>query len=256
VPVEPKFWRNWAAHSALLVGTLPVLPTIPTRRPRPLYEHVAAQICDIVEQAGLGIGDRLPTERGLAARLGVSRVSVRQALAVLRSTGVVETRQGDGAYLRRSPGASSLPGLPRSGQTLPRIMEVREALETHLARLAARRRSERDLVALRAAIDEMASAIDRGDDPSHADARFHVAVARAADNAMLEELMAQLAEPIARTREASLSRPDRPPQSLEGHRRILSAIENRNEEGASAAMREHLSLVADVAHQQVDQSRA
>ncbi len=217
----------------------------------PLYEQVAQHVRDLAEEAGLQPGDRLPPERDLAQRLGVSRSSVRHALALLRATGLVQTRQGDGIYLQRAPEEirpDLSTGAVAAHQTLPRIMEVREALETHLARLAARRRSRQDVEALHAALDAMAVAIARGEDPSEADARFHAAVAHAADNPMLEELMEQLATPIALTRRASLSRPGRPARSLEGHRRILDAIAARNEEGASAAMREHLVLVADVAH--------
>jgi GntR family transcriptional repressor for pyruvate dehydrogenase complex len=94
----------------------------------------------------------------------------------------------------------------------------------------------------------MAVAIDSESDPSFADIAFHSAVAHAADNPLLERLMQRLAGPIARTRTTSLARPGQPRRSLDGHRRILEAIAARNEDGASAAMREHLMFVANVAH--------
>jgi GntR family transcriptional repressor for pyruvate dehydrogenase complex len=224
--------------------------TSPTPARPPLYEQVAARVRELAEATGLGPGDRLPPERELAQHLGVSRSSVREALTLLRAAGLVHTRQGDGVYLQRPPEQipAGLTAAFAGRPSMPRIMEVREALETHLARLAARRRSPQDVDRLSAAHEAMAAAIDRGDDPCDADARFHAAIAHAADNPMLEELMGQLATPIALTRRASLSRPGRPARSLEGHRRILEAIVARNEEGASAAMREHLMVVADVAH--------
>jgi GntR family transcriptional regulator, transcriptional repressor for pyruvate dehydrogenase complex len=217
----------------------------------PLYEDVARRLGSVIEEDGLTPGDRLPAERDLAHRLGVSRTSVREALVVLRTAGIVEPRRGDGVYLRRdlrelSPDLTV--ALFASQRQLPAIMEVREALETHLARLAARRRSGDDLDTLAMACEEMAAAIRHGRDTTDADEMFHAGIAKAADNPLLEDLMRQMAEPIARTRAASLARPGRAPRSLIGHRRILAAIEARDEHGAAAAMREHLMLVADLAH--------
>ncbi|HEX3803498.1 MAG TPA: FadR/GntR family transcriptional regulator [Solirubrobacteraceae bacterium] len=219
----------------------------------PKYAEVARRLRSVIEEDGLVPGDRLPAERDLAHRLGVSRTSIREALVVLRTAGIVEPRRGDGVYLRRdltdlSPELTVT--LFESQRQLPAIMEVREALETHVARLAARRRSSDDLDVIRAACEELAAAINGEGDASHADERFHAGIAKAADNPLLEDLMRQMAEPIARTRAASLARPGRAPRSLAGHLRIVAAIEARDEQGAAAAMREHLMLVADVAHDQ------
>jgi GntR family transcriptional regulator, transcriptional repressor for pyruvate dehydrogenase complex len=217
----------------------------------PLYEHVAKRLRILIEDDELTPGERLPAERDLAKRLGVSRASIREALVVLRTAGIVEPRRGDGVYLIRDVGEIS-PDLAvklfATQRQLPAIMEVREALETHLARLAARRRSADDVKSLLSACDAMEAAIREDRDPSDADEQFHVGIAHAADNALLEDLMQQLAKPIARTRTASLNRHGRAPRSLEGHRRILDAIDARDEQGAAAAMLDHLRLVADVAH--------
>jgi GntR family transcriptional regulator, transcriptional repressor for pyruvate dehydrogenase complex len=217
----------------------------------PLYEQVAKRLRVLIEDDQLTPGERLPPERYLATRLGVSRASIREALVVLRTAGIVEPRRGDGVYLMRDVGAIS-PELAvklfATQRQLPAIMEVREALETHLARLAARRRSADDIRTLLEACNEMDAAIREDRDPSAADEQFHLGVARAADNQLLEDLMRQLATPIARTRSASLHRHGRAPRSLEGHRRIVDAIDARDEQGAAAAMLDHLRFVADVAH--------
>jgi GntR family transcriptional repressor for pyruvate dehydrogenase complex len=131
-------------------------------------------------------------------------------------------------------------------EQLPAVMEVREAIETQTARLAARRRSDDDLRAMRDAVAAMDAAIGSGGEPAAADAQFHTAVARAARNPLLERLWADLAEPIDQTRRASLARPGRPPRSLADHRAILDAIEAGDEDAAAAAMRAHLSLVGDL----------
>jgi GntR family transcriptional regulator, transcriptional repressor for pyruvate dehydrogenase complex len=229
--------------------TVPVDTLQPIRRTR-LYEEVADRLRELIEAQGLNPGDRLLSERALASQLGVSRTVVRQALTALRTIGLVEMRHGDGVYLRRSPD-EIIPQLAHeilsSYAQLPAIMEVREALETQTARLAARRRSADDLAQMRSALDDMAKAIEREDDPEPADQRFHAAITAASKNPLLQRLMDQLAEPISQTRRASLARPGRPPKSLEGHRRIVGAIAAKDEDAAAERMREHLTVVADVA---------
>jgi GntR family transcriptional regulator, transcriptional repressor for pyruvate dehydrogenase complex len=215
-----------------------------------VYEGVARTLVELIRSEGLGPGHRLPAERELAQRLGISRVSVRQGLTALRVDGVVEIRRGDGAYVRRRPDAAPTLAHDALGSraNLPAVMEVREAIEGQTARLAAQRRTAADLAAIRAAVDAMEHEIASGGTGAGADERFHQAIAEAAHNPLLADLMAQLAEPIALTRRASLSRPGRPPLSLAAHRRILDAIERADDAGAATAMYDHLAVVGDVAH--------
>ena len=221
----------------------------PIRR-SPLYEEVAARLREFIDAEELKPGDRLLSERDLAQRLGVSRTSVRQALTALRVAGLVDIRHGDGVYLLRSP-EDVVPSLAeellQSHAQLPAIIEVREALETQTARLAARRRSDDDLAQMRDALRDMAAAIERGDDGADADVRFHGAITKASHNEVLAGLMDQLADVIDQTRRASLSRPGRPPKSLLAHEKIVQAIAEQDEDGAARAMLDHLRVVADVA---------
>jgi GntR family transcriptional repressor for pyruvate dehydrogenase complex len=221
----------------------------PIRR-SPLYEEVAQRLRSFIEGQGLKPGDRLLAERELAQRLGVSRTSVRQALTALRVSGMVDIRHGDGVYLLRSPDhvvPSVAHELVRGHSELPATMEVREALETQTARLAARRRSAGDLRELRSTLEAMGAAIAAGEDGAAADRRFHGAVAHAAHNQLLADLIAQLAEPIDETRRVSLAQPGRPARSLTAHGEIVAAIERHDEDGAARAMREHLRVVGDIA---------
>jgi GntR family transcriptional repressor for pyruvate dehydrogenase complex len=225
-------------------------PTLEPIRRSPLYEEVAERLRTFIDVQKLKPGDKLLTERDLAQQLGVSRTSVRQALTALRVSGLVEIRHGDGVYLLRSP-EEVVPTLAHelleSHAQLPAIIEVREALETKTAPLAARRRSDQDLAEMRTALQDMAAAIQRGEDGAEADERFHGAIAKASRNPLLISLMEQLAEPIDQSRRASLSRPGRGPRSLQAHQTILSAIERQDEDAAAQAMRDHLKVVADVA---------
>jgi GntR family transcriptional repressor for pyruvate dehydrogenase complex len=219
----------------------------PLKRGR-LYEQVVDRVRELIELQGLKPGDRLMSERELAARLGVSRTSVRQAVTALEVLGLVDVRHGGGVFLAETPQGmvtSLATELVRHNEQMPAIAEVREAIETQTARLAARRRNENDVLAMRGAIDAMRLAIAKDEDPAIADAAFHNAIVATARNPLLAHLWEELAEPIDQTRRASLARPGRPPNSLTNHEAIFAAIVRGDEEGASRAMRAHLRLVAD-----------
>jgi GntR family transcriptional repressor for pyruvate dehydrogenase complex len=225
-------------------------PSLQPIRRSPLYEEVVERVRAFIDVQQLKPGDKLLSERELAQRLGVSRTSVRQALTALKVSGLVEIRHGDGVYLVRSPEdvvPTLAQGLLDSHAKLPAVMEVREALETQTARLAARRRTETDLNEMRQALTDMSALVDAGEDAADADRRFHNAIAAASHNEFLVSLMDQLADHIDQTRRASLSRPGRPPRSLLAHDAILHAIEAQDEDAAAQAMRDHLKVVADVA---------
>ncbi|HWG64702.1 MAG TPA: FadR/GntR family transcriptional regulator [Streptosporangiaceae bacterium] len=214
---------------------------------RRLYEQLAAQLLDFVEVTGLGVGDRLPSERDLAEALQVSRASVRQATIALEVRGTLEVRHGDGIYLRSLPNDSGrLMELMTQRHRLPAILEAREALETQLAALAAARGSDDDVPAMDKALETMAADIDSGGLGEEGDRLFHEAVTRAAHSPLLADFMAALAVPIGETRRSSLSEPGRPRRSLRAHRQILEAIRRGDVPGARQAMRRHVRMVADI----------
>lgn len=198
-------------------------------------------------EGGLRAGDRLPPERELAGRLGVSRASVKQAIVVLEVQGLVEVRHGGGTYLvRDSLDAEPVEQLVERKRRLPDVLEAREALETKLAELAAERRTPEDLAAMRAALDHMAAEIEAGEPGVEGDRLFHAAVTAAAHSALLAEFMRSIAEQITESRNESLRQPGRPHRSLTQHRAILVAIEERRGKAAATAMRRHVRTVAKV----------
>ncbi len=222
-------------------------PLRPVTRPR-LYEQVAQQILAWVRESGLRPGDRLPPERELAQRLGVSRATVSQALVAMEVVGVVAVRHGDGALLVEAAGTSRVvDALRRHAQQLPDVIEAREALETKLAALAAVRRTEADLADIDTALELMERDVAAGGRGVEGDERFHAAVTAAGHSALLSRLMGEISDLIRETRIESLSQPDRPRESLEGHRRIATAIRDRDPGAASTAMRDHVDRVSDVA---------
>jgi GntR family transcriptional repressor for pyruvate dehydrogenase complex len=222
-------------------------PLRPVTRPR-LYEQVAQQILEWVRENALHVGDRLPPERELATRLGVSRATVSQALVAMEVVGVVAVRHGDGAVLVESSGTSKVvDALRRHAQQLPDIIEAREALESKLAALAAVRRTDDDLARIDAALEVMAEDIAAGGRGVEGDELFHAAVTTAGHSALLQRLMGEISELVKETRIESLSQPERPRESLEGHRRIAAAIRERDAAAATEAMRDHVERVSDVA---------
>jgi GntR family transcriptional repressor for pyruvate dehydrogenase complex len=219
----------------------------PVPRPR-LYEQVVSQIQAWIAENGLKVGDRLPPERELASRLGVSRATISQALVAMEVVGMVSVRHGDGVVLIEPAGSTKVvSALRRHAQQLPEIIEAREALETKLAALAAERRTKSDLAAIDEALEVMERDIAAGGRGVEGDELFHAAVTAAGHSALLARLMAEISELIKETRIESLSQPDRPLNSLRGHRRIADAIRARDGEAAAVAMQDHITMVSDVA---------
>jgi GntR family transcriptional regulator, transcriptional repressor for pyruvate dehydrogenase complex len=241
---------QWSYHfgcdnaAAVSLDTSPLRPLGRTR----LYEDLVDRLGEFVIRTNLEVGGRFPPERELASRLEVSRSSLRQALAVLEAQGFIEVRHGGGVFLRRSRGfGGMLHKLVERRARLPEVLEARELLEVGLAELAATRRAESDLVAMRAALEQMEGELDAAGLGIGGDSAFHHAVHRAGNNKVLEHVIDGLAEAIHETRLESLSEPGRPRNSLLAHRRILEAIEAGEPARAADAMRAHLRQVSDVA---------
>ncbi len=218
----------------------------PLARPR-LYEQVVAQLREHVTAAGLKAGDRLPPERELADRLGVSRASIKQAIVVLEVQGLVDVRQGGGTFLTRDTlDAEPVEALVARRRRLPDVLDAREALETKLAALAAARRTDEDLTRIDAGLAAMATQVAAGQLGEEGDAQFHAAVTAAAHSDLLAEFMREIATQIAESRHESLQEPGRPERSLAQHRRIADAIRAGDAKAAVRAMQRHLETVSRV----------
>jgi GntR family transcriptional regulator, transcriptional repressor for pyruvate dehydrogenase complex len=218
----------------------------PLTRPR-LYERVITQLRAHVNAAGLKSGDRLPPERELADRLGVSRASIKQAMVVLEVQGLVDVRHGGGTYLVKDTlDTEPVDALVARRRRLPDILDARAALETKLAELAATRRTDDDLQAIGTALETMAVQVASGELGEDGDRRFHAAVTAAAHSELLADFMRQIADQIAESRHESLTEPGRPPSSLRQHRKIADAIRAGDPKAAARAMRSHLETVSRV----------
>ncbi|SDS60551.1 transcriptional regulator, GntR family [Nocardioides scoriae] len=212
-----------------------------------LYEQVAEQITTWIADNGLRAGDRIPPERELATRLGVSRATLSQALVALEVIGVVAVRHGDGTVVTEAGSARTVEAIRAHADRLPEIIDTRDALETKLAALAATRRTPEDLERIEAALAGMAADVEAGGRGVQGDEQFHGAVTAAAHSLLLARLMEEISELIRETRLESLSQPDRPRASLAGHRAVADAIRAGDPAAAAAAMHDHVTMVSDVA---------
>lgn len=223
-------------------------PTSVGRVPRlRLYEQIVQQLYEHISSAGLRPGDRLPPERELAARLGVSRASLAQAFVALEVLGVLSVRHGDGVVVVEHSGDGQILAALRDHRDRARdVMDARAALEVKLASLAAQRRTEADVRAMDEALASMAADIAAGGRGEDGGERFHAAVTGAGKSPLLSRLMQEISDLIRETHLESLGQPGRPAVSLAGHERVAEAIRRRDAAGAAAAMESHLQVVGDV----------
>lgn len=213
-------------------------------------ESVARQLEAQIHAGALVRGQRLPSERELSQRFGVSRGIVREAIKLLEGTGTLQSRHGSGVYLTGDASPSISRALTLSvtpdDAALNDLFTFREELEVVAARFAATHRAEEDATALRDALaaNVRAIAAEDWDAFGETDAALHVAVAAAARNSYLATVIAatrQMHRDVTRlfTRHAGAM-----PTARAQHERIVAAILARDSEGAAAAMREHVRYTA------------
>ncbi|WP_077487623.1 FadR/GntR family transcriptional regulator [Sinomonas mesophila] len=202
-------------------------------------EAVLADLRSEIESGTVPVGSRLPSESALAARYGVSRSVVREALRSCAALGLTETHTGKGTFVVSGRVSGDLVLGRYSARDLT---EARPHIEIPAAGLAAVRRSEEDLATLRGIVADMALE----DDPAAwvaLDATFHCHIARTSGNKVFESVVTDLREALAHQSETLNLIADRQHASDLEHQKILAAIEAGSAELASAAMAEHLEAV-------------
>ncbi|WP_296016161.1 FadR/GntR family transcriptional regulator [uncultured Agrobacterium sp.] len=211
--------------------------------PRRLYQQVADQIRDLIDGGEFQPGTRLPSERDLAQKLGVSRPSLREALIALEIDGSVEIRMGSGVYVSLENGGQQ--ARTRSlGDSPSELMQARSTLEGATIVMAASRIDDAGLLSLRATLDEMKREIEAGRKPLDQDRRFHTMIAEQSGNTILARLVADLFDdrhsPISTQLRVKFEDRGTWGFALEEHEAILAALESHDPLLAQAAMRIHL----------------
>ncbi len=192
-------------------------------------------------------GDRLPPERDLAADLGVSRTSLREAMFELEQKKLIERHQGRGSIVapRSRSAAELLDNLSVIDAELGNAVELRDIVEPRIAQLAARRAVESNIVALTEVLESSTEDLESAESIA-LDVEFHNLLARAAQNPLLVTLCSMTASWTERTRELSHSSALGRRISIEGHRSILAAVVARDADAAGAAMERHLREVKEI----------
>lgn len=207
-----------------------------------LTQAVADHLRRLIHRGDVAPGERLPPERELAEQLGVARISLRDAIKVLREDGYLEVRRG-------SSGGTYVSGLSRPAEAwrsrmrerageIDDILDFRIALETESASLAAQRWEPPDLDPVEKAVDALDDVVTRAEF-RQADSRFHVGLAGAARSVRLQEAIQTSRGELFIPRDL-LPFEEPVAETLRDHRAILAAVRERAAGRASTAMREHL----------------
>ncbi|QLL14490.1 FadR/GntR family transcriptional regulator [Pseudomonas chlororaphis] len=205
---------------------------------RSLVDQALEQLRQRINDGVWRIGQRLPTEPELAAELGISRNTVREAMRVLAFSGLVEIRQGDGSYLRAV--VDPLDTLKALSQcSLAQARETRQIIETEAIGLAALRRTDQDLLALREAL-ALSGDHYHGDLESYiaCDLVFHGRLVDAAHNPTLSELYRYFSSVVGAQLRQTLNIHPRRQAVFDLHIDLLDAVEQRDPERAKAISRQ------------------
>lgn len=218
-----------------------------------LYEQVASQIEKLIASEALRVNDRLPSERVLAERLGVSRPVVREAIRVLSSRGLVEVLPGSGTYIRgftaevASKSFKHYLKFKDHLSTFEKLHEIRCTLEVEIAGFAAERATEEDIQCLEAALKGQEIHSENQDEFTSYDLQFHAALAAATYNELYEMMLAPISDLLLEFRQAAyrFNKEGAVTGALLHHQNLLEKIKQKDSEGARQVMRAHLKQAED-----------
>lgn len=247
-----------AASALTASGDANALNTV--ARPQSLADEAHRQLLLQLEMNLWRVGDKLPPEKALAESLGVSRPIVREALARLKADGRIDTRQGAGAFVadrnkiaafrfartRQVTGIVSTSAQDADGNDIAEreMLELRQIVESGAAELAATRRNETDIAAIRAAVDAMDGALSARSDGSDVDDAFHNAIAAATHNGQLTKFVEFVGAQFSASRKATWDKTGYGVGITEvgqgDHRAMLKAIEAGDAAKAKRLARAHV----------------
>jgi len=205
-----------------------------------LYQSIAAEIVALIEKGEFPPGSRLPGERDLAERLGVSRVTVREAEIALEAQGLITIKTGSGVYVKAKP--SQAPGALPDVSAFD-LTAARAVIEAEAAAMAASRITDAELEDLAGLIAAMVDPNSGEAAASEADRQFHLSIARIAGNPVVEhcvQLIWRMRNELPRVKQvyANVCHNDDDTRDEE-HTAILDALRARDPAGARLAMRNH-----------------
>jgi DNA-binding FadR family transcriptional regulator len=211
-----------------------------------LPDRIYTRVVEGILSGDFATGGKLPPEDELAGLFGVSRPTVRVALARLRSDGVIESRRGSGSHVVRLPGAPSPSTTPiQSLADIERYYAFRSCVEAGAAAGAAEFHDAQDMAEIRSGFDALSTSMEGGSPGIEEDVRFHMAIARASHNPFFVATVETSVAPIRQFMELARSVTDK--KSLERvhtvqaeHQAIVDAIARRSPQDAAEATRVHV----------------
>ncbi|MDU8925585.1 GntR family transcriptional regulator [Pasteurellaceae bacterium LIM206] len=214
------------------------------------YIKIGNQLKKEIEQNIYKIGDRLPTEREISEKLGVSRTIVREAMVMLEVEQLVEVKKGSGVYVKNTPQNLTHQlqeeNLPDVGPF--ELLQARQLLESSIVEFAAKQANKKDIAHLRAILDKEKALLEKDLDDYTADEEFHLAIAEITQNDVLIKLQQQLWQyrfnnPMWNQLHTRILQKDLHYLWIEDHEKILVAIQKKSPSLAKKAMWQHLENV-------------
>lgn len=215
-----------------------------------VYEQVIEQVRNMIIDGTLKKGDKLPTERDLAAQLNVSRTSVREALRALEVIGLVESRQGEGNFIRENFQDSLFEPLSMMfllEESKPKdILELRRIVEVETAALSAQKITNEDIISIMGLVAKMKNTLNE-DTNAELDKEFHYKIAKSSGNLLVVSILNVISTLmdsfIKDARGIILSNKDNFQKLNKQHEDIFNALSSHDPNAASSSMRRHFDFV-------------
>jgi len=217
-------------------------------------DRIIRQIRELISSGELQPGDRLPSERKLAEKLGVGRTNLRSAIQKLEFYGILKTIPQSGTIVA-GIGTIALEGLISDVLKIENtdfgsLVETRVLLETEATKLAAARRTEANIIEIKKALLAFETKVQQGLRAVEEDFMFHLKIAEASQNAVLKSLMLIITPDIIHQfNKLDICKDGRDTQALKEHHLILDNIVAQNPDEAAQAMRIHLRDVFEYSQQ-------
>jgi GntR family transcriptional repressor for pyruvate dehydrogenase complex len=224
----------------------PFVDTIESTR---TFETAIEHVVEGIERAGLGVGARLPVERELAAQLGISIPTLRQALTVLARSGLLESRQGKGGgwFVTSDlvPVEAISAAVAGEEESAIESLRARRLVESSVVRYVALTATEADIAQLERSNELLERVIDDRASVMEADAAFHRALVRAARNRPLQEAMRAITRQLPAIRDAYGGGREDNLKTLRLHRRQTKAIRDGDLDAVDRVLDQHLRMLED-----------
>lgn len=203
-------------------------------------------MAEMIERAGLEVGDRLPPEVAIASALGVGRSTIREALNRWEGLGLIRRRRGDGTYLtaRVRTSQGPLPTMVQlEGEAILRLLDMRRVIESGTVRRAATNATTRQRHQIARLCDALLAIVDAGLPYRAADMAFHAAICDATGNPMFGQLLQRMDEAFERSAESPFSVPGFGLASFPPHKNLSDAVVAGDADAAEAALNTIIDLV-------------